>query len=183
MATNKITVLVTSKRYSQCIYAHILNILNTIVPMIDTSSGFNRYTVTRQSIAAIIDSHVPEASGLRHPDARNNLDPKRNKKPTQKPTVKFRELTSSHLEAEIDADDDGWLDEEEDPGFEHDPLYQGSDSQTFVGSQDAHLDSPCLLELLSDRPVEGSHTAPPQNESDTSTLPLGGPVQWAFTLS
>ncbi|KAG1801970.1 hypothetical protein EV424DRAFT_385433 [Suillus variegatus] len=106
------------------------------------------------------------------------MDPKRNKKPTQKPTVKFRELTSSHLEAEIDGhtrkrkrgadsaqtqensdpvSDDGWLDEEEDPGFERDPLCQGSDSQTFVGSQDAHLDSPCLLDLLSDRPVEGSH--------------------------
>ncbi|KAG1811642.1 hypothetical protein EV424DRAFT_1557871 [Suillus variegatus] len=133
------------------------------------------------------------------------MGPKRNKKPTQKLTVKFRELMSSYLEAEIDghtrkrkhsadsaqtqedldpvSDDDGWLDEEEDPGFERDPLCQGSDSQTFVGSQDAHLDSPCLLDLLSDRPVEGSHTAPPQNESDTSTLPLGGPVQWAFTLS
>ncbi|KAG1848586.1 hypothetical protein C8R48DRAFT_677238 [Suillus tomentosus] len=118
-------------------------------------------------------------------------------------TVKFQELTSSHLEAEIDGhtrkrkrgadsaqtqedldsvSDDGWLDEEEDPGIEHDPLYQGSDSQTFIGSQDAHLDSPCLLNLLSDRLVEGSHTAPPQNESDTLTLPLGGPVQWAFTL-
>ncbi|KAG1854397.1 hypothetical protein C8R48DRAFT_721882 [Suillus tomentosus] len=48
--TRPSAVLVTSKHYSQCIYAHILNILNTIVPMIDTSSGFNRYTVTRQSI-------------------------------------------------------------------------------------------------------------------------------------
>ncbi|KAG1803319.1 hypothetical protein EV424DRAFT_1351541 [Suillus variegatus] len=92
---------------------------------------------------------------------------------------------SAQTQEDLDpvSDDDGWLDEEEDPGFERNPLCQGSDSQTFVGSQDAHLDSPCLLDLLSDRPVEGSHTAPLQNESDTSTLPLGGPVQWAFTLS
>jgi hypothetical protein len=39
-------------------------------------------------------------------------------------------------DSDLASDNGGWLDE--DPGFKHNPLYQGSDSQNFAGSQDTH---------------------------------------------
>ncbi|OJA08917.1 hypothetical protein AZE42_13383, partial [Rhizopogon vesiculosus] len=98
-----------------------------------------------------------------------------NKKPPQKPTVKFRDLDKALLDVDIDShsrkrkrddtqtsqgfvedmdptsDDDGWLDKH-DPEVEQDLLYKSSDDQTLTI---ANLNAPQLLDLLSDKPIAG----------------------------
>lgn len=56
-------------------------------------------------------------------------------------------------------------------------------NQVFVGSEDAHLDGPELLDLLSDKAIE----LEPQNRSQTpgpsSEVADDGPVAWKFSFS
>ncbi|OJA17084.1 hypothetical protein AZE42_12820 [Rhizopogon vesiculosus] len=104
------------------------------------------------------------------------MHPERNKKPPQKPTVKFRDLDKALLDVDIDShsrkrkrddtqtsqgfvedmdptsDDDGWLDKH-DPEVEQDLLYKSSDDQTLTIANDIHLHAPQLLDLLSDKPI------------------------------
>ena len=122
-----------------------------------------------------------------------------------KPTVKFRDLDSTLFDVNLDSNghkrkhdnsqaeanlesqgsnsdsEDNWLDESEDPEIEHDPMYRLCDTRVLVGSEDAHLDAPRLLDLLSEKPVEGASRTP-QLQDSTVPTPSGGPVQWAFAL-
>ncbi|KAG0700976.1 hypothetical protein DFH29DRAFT_1069907 [Suillus ampliporus] len=77
--------------------------------------------------------------------------------------------------------EDNWLEESEDPEIERDPMYRSCDTRVLVGSEDAHLDAPRLLDLLSEKPVEGASRTP-QLQDSTVPTPPGGPVQWAFAL-
>ncbi|KAG1822468.1 uncharacterized protein BJ212DRAFT_1476895 [Suillus subaureus] len=111
------------------------------------------------------------------------MDPERTKRPPSKPTVKFRDLDSTLFDVDLDSNDSGdnWLEESEDPEIERDPMYRSCDTRVFVGSEDAHLDAPRLLDLLSEKPVEGASRTP-QLQDSTVPTPPGGPVQWAFAL-
>jgi hypothetical protein len=125
--------------------------------------------------------------------------------PPSKPTVKFRDLDSTLFDAELDSNshkrksnnlqvvatdlqdvnsdsEDDWLEEIEDPEIEHDPMYRSCDTRVLAGNEDARLDVPQLLDLLSEKPVEGASRAPKQQDT-TIPMPLRGPVQWAFALS
>jgi hypothetical protein len=77
--------------------------------------------------------------------------------------------------------EDGWLEENEDPEIERDPMYRSCDTRVLVGDEDAHLDAPQLLDLLSEKPVEGANRAPKQQDTAVP-MPSRGPVQWAFAL-
>jgi len=79
-----------------------------------------------------------------------------------------------------DSEDD-WLEEIEDPEIEHDPMYRSCDTRVLAGNEDARLDVPQLLDLLSEKPVEGASRAPKQQDT-TIPMPSRGPVQWAFAL-
>lgn len=79
-----------------------------------------------------------------------------------------------------DSEDD-WLDENEDPEIECDPMYRSCDPRVLAGDEDAYLDAPRLLDLLSEKPVEGASRAPQQQDSAVP-IPSQGPVQWDFTL-
>ncbi|OJA18032.1 hypothetical protein AZE42_13341 [Rhizopogon vesiculosus] len=135
------------------------------------------------------------------------MDPERNKKPPQKPTVKFRDLDKALLDVDIDShsrkrkrddtqtsqgfvedmdpasDDDGWLDKH-DPEVEQDLLYKSrlsSDHPTLTVANDVHLNAPQMLDLLPDKPIAGGLKAPLEKEA-TVPLPSSMPVQWAFSL-
>jgi len=135
------------------------------------------------------------------------MDPERTKRPPSKPTVKFRDLESTLFNVDLDSNgqkrkhdnsesqaeanpepqdsnsdsEDNWLEESEDPEIERDPMYWSCDTRVLVGSEDAHLDAPRLLDLLSEKPVEGASRTP-QLQDSTVPTPPGGPVQWAFAL-
>jgi hypothetical protein len=79
-----------------------------------------------------------------------------------------------------DSEDD-WLEDIEDPEIEHDPMYRSCDTRVLAGNKDARLDVPQLLDLLSEKPVEGASRAPQQQDT-TIPMPSRGPVQWAFAL-
>ncbi|KAG2090365.1 uncharacterized protein F5147DRAFT_764422 [Suillus discolor] len=64
--------------------------------------------------------------------------------------------------------EDNWLEESEDPEIERDPI------------EDAHLDAPRLLDLLSEKPVEGASRTP-QIQDSTVPTPPGGPVHLSKT--
>ncbi|OJA10269.1 hypothetical protein AZE42_13567 [Rhizopogon vesiculosus] len=126
------------------------------------------------------------------------------RKPPQKPTVKFRDLDKALLDVDIDShsrerkhddtqtsqsfvvdmdptsDDDGWLDKH-DPEVEQDLLYKSSDDQTLTVANDVHLNAPQLLDLLSHKLIAGGLKAPLEKEA-TVPLPSSGPVQWALSL-
>ncbi|KIK39832.1 hypothetical protein CY34DRAFT_807787 [Suillus luteus UH-Slu-Lm8-n1] len=53
--------------------------------------------------------------------------------------------------------------------------------RVLAGDEDAHLDAPQLLDLLSEKPVEGANRAPKQQDTAVP-MPSRGPVQWAFAL-
>ncbi|KAG0693578.1 hypothetical protein DFH29DRAFT_1084188 [Suillus ampliporus] len=116
------------------------------------------------------------------------MDPERTKRPPSKPTVKFRDLDSTLFDVDLDSNgqkrkhdnsesqaeanpepqdsnsdsEDNWLEESEDPEIERDPMYRSCDTRVLVGSEDAHLDAPRLLDLLSEKPVG-------RGKQDTST--------------
>jgi hypothetical protein len=55
------------------------------------------------------------------------------------------------------------------------------DTRVLAGNEDARLDVPQLLDLLSEKPMEGASRAPQQQDT-TIPMPSRGPVQWAFAL-
>ncbi|KAG2071641.1 hypothetical protein BDR04DRAFT_1154319 [Suillus decipiens] len=121
--------------------------------------------------------------------------------PPSKPTVKFRDLDNTVFDNELDINsrkrthdnlqvahsqdlssdsEDSWLEENENTETECDPMYQSCDAiRVLAGNEDAHLDAPRLLDLLSEKPVEGA-TRAPQQQDTTIPIPSRGPVQWIF---
>jgi len=59
---------------------------------------------------------------------------------------------------------------------EQDLLYKSSDDQTLTVADDVHLDTPQLLDLLSDKPIAGGLKASLEKEAAVP-LPSSGPVQ------
>ncbi|OJA19638.1 hypothetical protein AZE42_13953 [Rhizopogon vesiculosus] len=95
---------------------------------------------------------------------------KQNKRPRPKPTVKFRDLEETIFGQEIDSnagnseteagdqskeDSDAWLDNRtiDFSDSEDESDYKSCSTQVFLGSEDARLDAPELLDLLSDRSI------------------------------
>jgi hypothetical protein len=50
---------------------------------------------------------------------------------------------------------DGWLEENKDPEIEYEPMYKSCDTRVLAGNEDTRLDPPGLLDLLSEKLVEG----------------------------
>ncbi|KAG2130735.1 hypothetical protein DEU56DRAFT_757806 [Suillus clintonianus] len=81
-------------------------------------------------------------------------------------------------------DSDAWLDGSVNLVDEDDPGYLRCSNREFVSSEDARLDGPELLDLLSDKPIE---TAEAEDQSQTpgpsSQTAGGGPIAWKFNFS
>jgi hypothetical protein len=117
-----------------------------------------------------------------------------NKSPRPRPTVNFRDLDETVLGQEIDGnesetgdgskeDEDVWLDGSVNLVDENDPGYMRCSNQVFVGSEDARLDGPELLDLLSDKAIELYSQNRSQTPAPSSEVADGGPVAWKFSFS
>jgi len=124
---------------------------------------------------------------------------KQNKRPRPKPTVKFRDLEETIFGQEIDnnaenleteagdqsEDSDTWLDNStiEFSDAEDESHYMCCSTQVFLGSKDARLDAPELLDLLSDRSIMIGAQNQSQVPSPSSIVAAGDPVAWKFSFS
>ncbi|KAG2064081.1 hypothetical protein BDR04DRAFT_1162938 [Suillus decipiens] len=70
----------------------------------------------------------------------------------------FSRLSLVVRKASIDGGQEGddSSEENEDPKIACDPVYSSCDARVLAGNEDAHLDAPQLLDLLSEKPVEGT---------------------------
>ncbi|KAG1753237.1 hypothetical protein EDB19DRAFT_1823999 [Suillus lakei] len=80
-------------------------------------------------------------------------------------------------------DSDAWLDGTIDLIDEDDPGYLLCSNQAFVGSKDARLDGPKLLDLLSDKAIKTGAQNQLQTPGPSSEVADGGPVAWKFSFS
>jgi hypothetical protein len=117
-----------------------------------------------------------------------------NKSPQPRPPVNFRDLDETVLGQEIDGnesetgdgskeDEDVWLDSSINLVDENDPGYMRCSNQVFVGSKDARLDGPKLLDLLSDKAIKLYSQNRSQTPAPSSEVADGGPVAWKFSVS
>jgi len=53
--------------------------------------------------------------------------------------------------------------------------------RVLAGNEDTRLDVPQLLDMLSEKPVEGASRVSQQQDT-TIPMPSRGPIQWAFAL-
>ncbi|KAG2134814.1 hypothetical protein DEU56DRAFT_404574 [Suillus clintonianus] len=122
------------------------------------------------------------------------MNAENNKSPRPKPTVKFRDLDETIFGQEVDEnessdagdayeDSDAWLDGSVNLVDEDDPGYLRCSNRVFVGSEDARLDGPELLDLLSDKPIETEAQDRSQTPGPSSQAAGGGPVAWKFNFS
>jgi hypothetical protein len=79
-------------------------------------------------------------------------------------------------------DSDAWLDDTIDLSSK-DESYQNCSSRVFVGSRDARLDVPELLDLLSEKAVDIGAQNESQTPSSSSIMADGDPIAWKFTFS
>ena len=125
---------------------------------------------------------------------------KQNKCPQPKPTVKFRDLEETIFGQEIDRnagnseteagdqskeDSDAWLDNGaiDFSDLEDESDYKCCSTQMFLGSEDARLDAPKLLDLLSDRSIMIGTQNRSQMPGPSSIVADGDPVAWKFNFS
>ncbi|KAG1721056.1 hypothetical protein EDB19DRAFT_1917550 [Suillus lakei] len=114
--------------------------------------------------------------------------------PKKVTTVKFHDLDETIFSQEIDGneseagdgyneDSDAWLDGTIDLVDEDDPGYLCCSNQVFVHSEDARLDGPELLDLLSDKAIEMGAQNQLQTPGPSSEVVDSGPVAWKFSFS
>ncbi|KAJ8581743.1 hypothetical protein M405DRAFT_868401 [Rhizopogon salebrosus TDB-379] len=127
----------------------------------------------------------------------DNADILANKCPWPKPMVKFHDLDETifcqainghgrKLETEAsdesNGDSDAWLDDTTEPK-DTDKEYQCCSSHEFVGGENACLDIPELLDLLSDKAINIGAQNQPQMAGPSSAMPGGDPIAWKFSVS
>jgi len=127
---------------------------------------------------------------------------KQNKHPWPKPTIKFRDLEETIFGQEIDKnpgnseteagdqskeDSDAWLDNGtiniDFSDSEDESDNKCCSTQMFLGSEDARLDAPELLDLLSDRSITIGTQNQSQMPGPSSIMADGDPVAWKFSFS
>jgi hypothetical protein len=83
---------------------------------------------------------------------------------------------------ESNGDSDAWLDDTTEPN-DTDREYQRCSSHEFVGGENARLDVPELLDLLSDKAISIGAQNWPQMAGPSSVMPGGDPIAWTFSFS
>ncbi|KAG2344677.1 hypothetical protein BDR05DRAFT_947349 [Suillus weaverae] len=117
-----------------------------------------------------------------------------NKSLQPKPTIKFCDLNKTILGQEVDGnesemgdgsneDEDAWLDGSINLVNESDTGYLCCSNQIFIGSKDACLGGPELLNILSDKAIELKLQNQLQTPGPSSEVADDGPVAWKFSFS